>query len=299
MVQWNSVFPGAVTVLDDSGTVLDFNTAAERLHLSAGRSLSRGQNTEQSYSAFSQRMLTELLTEHRIQAGTVESSGELRFVYQAPWGDGVQRGYLELSLPLSQPLAPPHAEPLAPVQPVLVGPGLTLRPLAPGDAERLVALSAAASANYPLWSPSERRLSATRRFIASASEDWQTAQAALFAIAPAARSEELLGVVGLRRDALDAGVAELGYWVGPDHQGQGLGTRAVQRLLAFAFVGLELRRVQASVLSTNQPSLRLLSRLGFVKEGCRRSACARNGQLCDLELWGLLASEHHALASAS
>jgi RimJ/RimL family protein N-acetyltransferase len=55
-------------------------------------------------------------------------------------------------------------------------------------------------------------------------------------------------------------------------QGRGLGTRFSLLVLHFAFEGLKLARVWASVSPENQASLRLFARLGFTAEASSESA---------------------------
>lgn len=62
----------------------------------------------------------------------------------------------------------------------------------------------------------------------------------------------------------DAGEVEIGYGLAPSARGQGLGTAAVQALLAWVREQ-GARHVRAEVLPGNEPSLRLLARLGFEK----------------------------------
>ena len=80
--------------------------------------------------------------------------------------------------------------------------------------------------------------------------------------------------------------AELGYWLGRAHWGQGHMTRVVAADLAWAVPALALRRVEANVLDTNPASARVLEKNGFVEEGCRRSAIRKPDGLHDLRLFG-------------
>jgi ribosomal-protein-alanine N-acetyltransferase len=61
--------------------------------------------------------------------------------------------------------------------------------------------------------------------------------------------------------------ANLGYWVARDRGGRGYATEAVRRTVAFAFEVAGLHRVQAAVMPRNEPSLRVLLKNGFRREG--------------------------------
>ena len=62
-------------------------------------------------------------------------------------------------------------------------------------------------------------------------------------------------VVAFRRE----GVWEIGYWLGREHWGKGLATRAVAEFLTV----FHERPLYATVVVTNQPSVRVLEKSGF------------------------------------
>ena len=83
-----------------------------------------------------------------------------------------------------------------------------------------------------------------------------------------------------------AHAAELGYWLGRRHWGQGRMTRIVAAYLDWAVPALGLARVEATVLEGNPASMRVLEKNGFLREGIRRSALRKQGRLHDLHLFG-------------
>ncbi len=80
----------------------------------------------------------------------------------------------------------------------------------------------------------------------------------------------LIGTCGFhnwnRRDAR----AEIGYDLSPEFWGQGFMTEVARESLRHAFQGMGLNRVQAIVYPENMPSIRLLEKLGFRKDGLLR-----------------------------
>lgn len=60
--------------------------------------------------------------------------------------------------------------------------------------------------------------------------------------------------------------AELGWVLAPEHHGQGYGTETVRALLQLCFSDLGLRRVEASCFAANEPSWRLMERVGMRRE---------------------------------
>lgn len=100
-----------------------------------------------------------------------------------------------------------------------------------------------------------------------------------------------LGLVSLVDIEGESGTAELGYWLGPEHHGQGYGTEAAALLVSHAFDRLRLHRLSATVFAFNEPSVRLLERLGFVREGVQRESVFVDGEHHDTYWYGLLESE--------
>jgi RimJ/RimL family protein N-acetyltransferase len=60
--------------------------------------------------------------------------------------------------------------------------------------------------------------------------------------------------------------AELGWVLDPDHAGQGYATEAVNELIRYCFDDLGLHRVKAGCFLDNEPSWRLMERVGMRRE---------------------------------
>lgn len=88
--------------------------------------------------------------------------------------------------------------------------------------------------------------------------------------------------------------AEIGYVLGRAHWGQGLMLEAMRGFVAHAFETLGLRRLEADVNPDNLASVRLLERLGFVREGLLRQRWVTKGELGDSLIYGLLRGEARA-----
>lgn len=91
--------------------------------------------------------------------------------------------------------------------------------------------------------------------------------------------------------------AEIGFALSRAHQGRGLMTNAVGALVGLAFDELGLHRLEAEVDPRNAPSIRLLERLGFVREGYLRERWQLAGEVQDAIVYGLLATERAGAAS--
>ncbi len=58
-----------------------------------------------------------------------------------------------------------------------------------------------------------------------------------------------------------------GYWIGSDHQGNGLATESTQAILSFGFGKLHAREAYLGAWSDNIPSLHIMEKLGFIPNG--------------------------------
>jgi RimJ/RimL family protein N-acetyltransferase len=101
----------------------------------------------------------------------------------------------------------------------------------------------------------------------------------------------LVGDVSLFHRSTVHRAAEVGYLFDPAHHGRGLATEATDALLWIAFQHVGYHRVYGRLDARNAASARLLERLGFTREGLRRSHTWIKGEWTDDLLYGLLADE--------
>ncbi len=85
--------------------------------------------------------------------------------------------------------------------------------------------------------------------------------------------------------------AEIGYCLRSRHWRRGYMSEALSALIDYAFAGLKLRRLEADVDPENANSLRILEKLGFMREGLLRERWNVGGQIQDTAFYGLLAKE--------
>lgn len=104
----------------------------------------------------------------------------------------------------------------------------------------------------------------------------------------------VIGHVSLKDCDWEMGHATLGYGLTETVHGRGLGTEAVRRIVAMAFRDSPLERLMALVHEANQPSRRLLEKLGFVPEGMLREHLVIHGQRTHEIIYGLLRREWQA-----
>lgn len=80
-------------------------------------------------------------------------------------------------------------------------------------------------------------------------------------------ADNLIGDCALKVDGGDARQTEIGFALSRAYQGQGYAVEAISRLLDHAFGKMDLHRVVAITDRRNEPSSRLLERLGMRREG--------------------------------
>ncbi|MGZ3145782.1 GNAT family N-acetyltransferase [Lentzea chajnantorensis] len=163
---------------------------------------------------------------------------------------------------------------------------LTLRPFRPEDAPALAAYRSDPDvARYQGWD-APFPLDAATRMIAEMTDP---AAPGWFQYA-LDRDGTVIGDVGVNtHDNLMQ--AEIGYTLAPAHQGRGYATEAVHRMLEHLFTDRGLHRVSAETDARNEPSVKVLLRLGFRQEGHRVEHTWTGGEWTDDLLFGLLARD--------
>lgn len=110
---------------------------------------------------------------------------------------------------------------------------------------------------------------------------------------------QVIGGVVLRRIDWSALETEIGYWIDGQYGGRGLVTRAAAAVLDYVFDELGLRRVSLQAAVTNNRSLAVARRLGFIEEGIARRAGKYSAGYFDHATFGLLRTEWKELEGPS
>ncbi len=85
------------------------------------------------------------------------------------------------------------------------------------------------------------------------------------------------GTIGLvPKDDLDLRTAELGYWIGEPFWNKGIATKAIKLIAEYGFKNLELEKIQASVFSYNDASIKVLLKNGFQRDGIFQNLIPKN-----------------------
>lgn len=82
--------------------------------------------------------------------------------------------------------------------------------------------------------------------------------------------------------------AEFGYWLGEPFWGRGTMSAAAMAVSRFALAHFDLVRLEAPVFAWNAPSMRVLEKCGFVREGVLRSSAIKDGHIIDRVMYALI-----------
>ncbi len=105
-------------------------------------------------------------------------------------------------------------------------------------------------------------------------------------------SEIIIGRCGLHNWNTEHNRAEIGYVMNyEDYKRKGLMSEAVIAILKYGFEKLKLNRIEAIVGTNNIPSLRIMEKYGFNKEGILRKNSLNLGYYEDSIMFSLLSSE--------
>lgn len=143
----------------------------------------------------------------------------------------------------------------------------------------------------PVWPPDDLTRGSFRRRLRRYQDDQRNDLAYAFLVF---RSGDNALVGGLTLANIRRGVAQagsLGYWIGAPFAHKGYMSAAVRALLVYAFGGLRLHRVEAACIPTNAPSIGLLEKCGFTREGYARRYLCINGVWHDHLLYARVADD--------
>jgi [ribosomal protein S5]-alanine N-acetyltransferase len=165
--------------------------------------------------------------------------------------------------------------------PIIEGAGVYLRAPQMSDYSEWTTLREASRAFLTPWEPTwpsdDLSRSAFRRRLRRYAEDQRADTSYAFFLFRKA-DDALAGgltLANIRRGVAQAG--SLGYWIGEPFARRGLMTGALHGLVPFAFSSLRLHRLEAACIPSNAASIRLLEKMGFVREGYAREYLCING----------------------
>jgi RimJ/RimL family protein N-acetyltransferase len=88
--------------------------------------------------------------------------------------------------------------------------------------------------------------------------------------------------------------AEIGYWLGKPHRGQGYMSEATRQVIQFGFEELSLNRIYAGYFTRNPASRRVMEKAGMTYEGTYRQNVLKWGEFVDVGMCSILRAEFDA-----
>ncbi len=165
---------------------------------------------------------------------------------------------------------------------------LILRPYQPEDAARIQQLADDYDVAKTLGGmPHPYTLEAAQSFIEYATT---TEVEDVFAIVRR-EGDVLMGACGIMFPNPPDSSAEIGYWLGKAHWGQGYATEAARRVIRYGFENTDVPRIFARYFAANPASRRVMEKAGMKFEGMLRHHIERMGTLHDIGFCGILRTE--------
>lgn len=107
----------------------------------------------------------------------------------------------------------------------------------------------------------------------------------------ATKDGERAGSISLWAGDAPNGTAWMGAWVDPAFHGRGVATEAASLVVDYAFEERRLNKVRTGVYATNEPSRRVMEKLGFEREGVERAQVLIDGERVDSYRYAMLREE--------
>jgi len=107
--------------------------------------------------------------------------------------------------------------------------------------------------------------------------------------------QKLVGVIGItiNKSTVDH-EAEIGYWIGKPFWNKGITTQALRQMVEYVFDQFDLEIIFATVFIHNRPSMRVLTKSGFIFEHIVTDGYVKQGKPIDLHYYKL--TKRHYLA---
>ncbi len=125
------------------------------------------------------------------------------------------------------------------------------------------------------------------QFIALQQRQWREGKSATWAIL---RDDALVGSIGMHDVDRAHARCEIGYWIAHHQWGRGYATEAARRIVEYAFAD-GFHRVQATHMTRNPASGRVMQKIGMRHEGTLRAFFRRFDVFEDIESYAILSTD--------
>ena len=104
---WTKSFPGAITVCDSTGIILEMNDRSQHMFREEGGAALIGSNLLDCHPEPARSRLKEMLEMQRANVYTIDKKGRKKLVHQSPWyRDGEYAGFVEVTIDMPDDM--PH-----------------------------------------------------------------------------------------------------------------------------------------------------------------------------------------------
>ncbi len=182
--------------------------------------------------------------------------------------------------------------------PILATDRLRLRPMTAADTEAVFSLFSDPVVMRYLDRPPMTTTSEARAAIDQAAVEFGEGTALRLGLV-LALDDRVIGTGSLLHVDWPSRRAEVGYALAQPYWGRGLAGEATAAVLEYGFETLDLHRIEAELDPRNAPSVRVLERLGFAREGLLRERCIVGDEISDSLIMGLLRSDYRKRAIRS
>ena len=106
------------------------------------------------------------------------------------------------------------------------------------------------------------------------------------------KTNQFVGLIALTLGKLNFRIAEVWYKIQPAYWRQGYTTEALKELLSYSFSTLKLHRIEAGCAVKNIASIKVLEKVGMVREGYKRSILPIRGEWVDAYFYSILETDY-------
>ncbi len=168
---------------------------------------------------------------------------------------------------------------------------LTLRKMKPSDyLDMYEYASDERVTRYLLWKPHDKPAT-TRDYLRYIQTRYHTGDFYDWAVIDN-ESKRMIGTCGFTRLDFDNNLAEIGYVLNPTFWGKGIAVEAAMAVIEFAFMTLNVRRVEAKYIIGNGASRRVMEKCGMTFEGVHRQSMYIKGEYKDIGMCSIISDEY-------
>lgn len=170
---------------------------------------------------------------------------------------------------------------------------LTLRPIREEDSQALHEIRSDEKVRERYGVDPVNSLEETKKFVVERIEGF-TKHEAMYWVYALKNSDHAIGSCCLWNFDPSFRCAEIGYELHRQYWGKGITSEALPVIISYGFNEMDLHRIEGLPFAVNEPSAKVLTKLGFKNEGTFREKIYFRGRFLDQICFGLLKEEWDA-----